>query len=376
MIYYRTNKYLIKPTALQKEAIKNTMKCCTIVYNKFVEDNGFETYKYAKAKDILIKYKEENKYLNTADSSALINVLFVLQDRRLSRSEIKLKNNVVKSYTTSNLSGRAAIYFINKEIINLPHLGNLKIVMHRDMPENSKILKATISINNVNEYYISISYSFDIDNSNKKIDYTNSIGLDYSQQHFYVDSNGNECNMKHYLQLQEKRIAKLKSAVTKCRKNSINYYKLKNKIGKIYKRTTNQRNDFLHKLSTKLANEYDLICVENIDMQEIASHYSMAKNTYDNGYGKFLTYLKYKLEDRGKMLIVIDKYFPSSKMCNKCGYINEDLKLSDREWKCPKCGEVLNRDINAAINIRNRGIQEFTSIGYLDKAYKIGSIPH
>ena len=133
---------------------------------------------------------------------------------------------------------------------------------------------------------------------------------------------------------------------------------------------------FIHKLSTRLANEYDLICVENINMQEIASHYSMAKYTYDNAYGTFLSYLKYKLEDRGKLLVVIDKYFPSSKMCNKCGYINNNLKLSDREWKCPKCGEVLNRDVNAAINIRNRGIQEFTSIGYLDKAYEIGSIPH
>ena len=109
-----------------------------------------------------------------------------------------------------------------------------------------------------------------------------------------------------------------------------------------------------------------VVCVEDLDMNEIASLYNLAKNTYDNSYGMFLQFLKYKLEEKGKVLIKIDKYYPSSKKCNVCGYINKNLKLSDREWICPNCRTRLNRDINAAINIRNRGIEEFTSIGYLD----------
>lgn len=151
MISYRTNKYLIKPTQIQKEVIKNTLKCCTFVYNKYIEDNGFINYKYIKARDILVKYKQENEFLCNTDSSALINVLFVLQDNRIKRSEVKIKNNIVSSYTTSNLSGRQSIYFIDNNYINIPHLGNMKIVMHRPIPNEAKIQKATITINNVNE---------------------------------------------------------------------------------------------------------------------------------------------------------------------------------------------------------------------------------
>lgn len=366
MIIYRTNKYLIKPTQTQKEMIKRIMECCTIVYNRFVEENGFERYKYQKSKDVLTVYKENMPVLRDVDTSALMNVLFTLQDGRMNNSAVKLKNSSIKSYTTSNLSGRQAIYFIDNNFINIPRLGNVKIIYHRELPDNAKILKAIISIDSINNYYCCISYSVDVNNSHKHIDITNSIGLDYSQQHLYVDSNGHEENMPHFYQAQEQRISKLKSHISKCRKNSINYYKLKNKIGKIYKKTANQREDYLHKLSTKLADAYDLICVENLDMKEMANHYSLAKNTYDNAYGKFIQYLKYKLEERGKVLVVIDKFYPSSKTCNKCGYIKHDLKLNEREWKCPSCGELLNRDNNAAINILKQGIKEFSSIGYLD----------
>lgn len=366
MITYRTNKYLIKPTALQKEMIKKIMECCTLVYNLFIQKNGFETYKYQKAKDILAVFKSEMPVLNEVDTSALINVLFLLQDNRMRSKTIAIKNGSIKSYTTSNLSGRQAIYFVDKEYINIPRLGNVRIIYHREFPESAKILKATISIDATNSYFVSISYGFENNNTFKKIDVNKSIGLDYSQQNLYVDNYGNAIKMPHFYQNQEERISKLKSAASKCQKNSKNYYKLKNKISKIYKKTVNQRNDFLHKLSHELANEYDLVCVENLNMNEMASHYSFAKNTYDNSYGKFIEFLKYKLADRGKMLIVIDKYFPSSKTCHRCGYINNDLTLNDRAWKCSKCGELLNRDINAAINIRNEGIKRFESIGYLD----------
>ena len=132
----------------------------------------------------------------------------------------------------------------------------------------------------------------------------------------------------------------------------------------------------MHKLSFELAEKYDVICVEELDLVEISKHYKLSKNTYENSFGKFLEFLKYKMEDRGKVLVKVDRYFPSSKKCSCCGYINNGLSLSDREWTCPKCKTLLNRDINAAINIKERGIQEFSSIGCLDKAYKIGSTPH
>lgn len=375
MINYRSYKYLIKPTSNQKEIINKTLDECTYVYNKFIEDNGRVTYRYYKAKDILAKYRNEESILVNADSSAIMNMLFSLQDKRRKLSN-KKRDGRLKAYTTSNLNGRQAIYFVDKSTINIPRLGNVKIVFHRDLPINSKILKATISIDNVGDYFISISFSYELNSSIKHIDVTNSIGLDYSSGHFYIDSNGNKINMRHYYQEQERRISTLKRALQKCRKGSKNYYKLKDKIGKIYRKTKNQRLDFLHKLSADLANKYDVVCVESIDLVEISKNYHLGKNTYDNSYGTFIEFLKYKLEDKGKVLVQIDKYYPSSKRCNCCGYINNELSLSDREWTCPKCNTIHDRDINAAKNIKERGIQEFTSIGYLDNAYKIGSIPH
>ena len=375
MIVYRTYKYLTKPTAKQKETIKEIFEYCSYVYNRYIEENGFEKYKYLKSKEILNIYKNNNEFLYKTDQSALMNMLFSLQDINRNNKNITKKKKL-KSYTTSNLSGKQAIYFIDEKVINVPYLGNLYCVINRQLPENANIFKVTISLDNDNSYYICISLKIDIINSYKRIDVNNSLGLDYSQKYLYIDNEGNRCNMKHYYQEQEERISKLKRALIKCEKNSINFYKIKNKINKLYKRSYNQRNDFLHKESTRLANKYDFICVEDINMKDIASKHHQGKNVYDNGYYKFLQYLKYKMEDRGKRLIVIDKYFPSSKKCHVCGNINNDLVIDDRNWICEKCGTKLDRDINAAINIRNRGIEKFMSIGYLDEAFRKGSIPN
>lgn len=374
MLTYRTYRYLIKPTSKQKEIINKTLEMCAFVFNKFISENGQEVYRFNKARDIMAKYKYENPMLESVDSSAIMNLLFILQDKKQG-STLKPKNGRMKSYTTSNLRGSQAIYFIDNNYINIPKLGNMKIVMHRKLPEASKIQKVNIIVDNVGDYFINISFYFER-NTHNYLDLTNSIGLDYSSAHFYVDSNGNKCDMRHFYQEQENRIKKLKIALQGCKKNSKNYYKLKDKIGKIYRKTVNQRLDYLHKLSFELAEKYDVICVEELDLVEISKHYKLSKNTYENSFGKFLEFLKYKMEDRGKVLVKVDRYFPSSKKCSCCGYINNGLSLSDREWTCPKCKTLLNRDINAAINIKERGIQEFSSIGCLDKAYKIGSAPH
>lgn len=135
-----------------------------------------------------------------------------------------------------------------------------------------------------------------------------------------------------------------------------NFQKQKLKIALMYERIRNQRADFLHKLSTQLANQYDYICIEDINLANTARTLKLAKNCLDNGFGMFREFLQYKMEDRGKQLIKIDKWFPSSKTCHCCGSINKNLTLNDRVWVCPSCGETIYRDINAALNIRDAGI--------------------
>ena len=138
-------------------------------------------------------------------------------------------------------------------------------------------------------------------------------------------------------------------------RGSHNYEKQKIKVAKIHEKIANLRLDFLHKLSTTLADHYDIICVEDLNLSNLKRTLKLGKSTSDNGFGIFRQLLTYKLFERGKLFIKIDKYFPSSKTCHNCGAINKELKLSDRVWTCPACGSVIERDYNAALNIRDAG---------------------
>ena len=140
-------------------------------------------------------------------------------------------------------------------------------------------------------------------------------------------------------------------------KGSKNRNKQRIKVARIHEKISNCRKDFCHKLSKKLADKYDYICLEDINLRGIAQALHLGKSTNDNGFGMFRQFLSYKMFESGKQLIRIDKWFPSSKMCHICGCINSDLKLSDRTWICD-CGATLNRDQNAAINIRNVGLSQ------------------
>ena len=140
--------------------------------------------------------------------------------------------------------------------------------------------------------------------------------------------------------------------MSKRKKGGKNREKQRQKVAKLHEKVANQRNDFLHKLSRQITNVYDAVAIEDINMRNIAQLLHLAKSTNDNGYGKLKNFLSYKLEDQGKHLVVINKWYPSSKTCYHCKHINADLTLADRVWTCPNCGRLLDRDINAANNIK------------------------
>ena len=188
-----------------------------------------------------------------------------------------------------------------------------------------------------------------------KLNKEKSIGLDYSSHSFYVDSQGVEADYPRFYRASQDHLSKEQRKLAMMKKGSNNYYKQKVKIATIQEKISNQRKDWMHKLSTELSNKYDYICVEDINLQQMSQHLNLGKSTYDNGFGMFRDMLFYKLKQRGKEFIKIDKWYPSSKMCRYCGTINSNLTLSQRVWTC-ECGKVLNRDENAAINILNAGL--------------------
>lgn len=363
-------KYRIYPTTEQSIMFAKTFGCCRKVYNLMLTDK-IAHYK-ATGKNIQTtpaQYKDKYPYLREVDSLALANVWMNLQaafHNTFSKSR-KKKNRFPRfksrkarnSYTTNNQKGTVAI--IDDKYIKIPKIGKVKAVIHRKANADWKIKSATISKERDGSYYISILYEFKRVVT-KVAKSKNAIGLDYKSNGLYMDSNGNMgTNHKFYreshdrLAKAQRRLSRMKGS-KKNEPKSNNYIKQLRKANKIHRHIANQRNDNLHKLSTEIANQYDVVCVESLNMRSMANKgFGNGKATMDNGYGIFLNMLEYKLSDRGKTLVKVDRFYPSSQICSCCGS-RKKLSLSDRKYICT-CGLEIDRDLNAAINIKNEGLR-------------------
>ena len=188
------------------------------------------------------------------------------------------------------------------------------------------------------------------------------LGLDFSMHELYRDSNGNEPAYPGYYRKAEKKLAKEQRKLSRMQKGSKNRDKQRIRVAKLHEKVSNQRKDFLHKQSRQIANACDCVCVEDLDMKAMSQSLNFGKSVMDNGWGMFTAFLKYKLEEQGKRLVKVDRFFASSQICNICGYKNPETKnLAVRAWDCPQCGKHHDRDVNAAINIRNEGMRLVTA---------------
>ena len=370
----RAIKYRVYPTTEQSVMFAKTFGCCRKVYNLMLSDK-IEGYK-ATGKFPTVtpaKYKKDYLYLKEIDSLALANVQLNLQSAFKNRfSKSRKKNNGFpkfksakhsrKSYTTNNQKGTVAI--IDNQNIKLPKIGKVKAVIHR-IPDDSWVIKsATISQESDGKYYISVLFEFEDIANTYVADKNNAIGLDYASDGLYVDNNGNVgTNHKYYRESHDK-LAKLQRRLSRMQGSkkheakSNNYIKQLRKVNKIHRHIANQRLDNLHQISTKIANLYDVVCVESLNMKSMSNKgFGNGKATLDNGYGMFLSMLEYKLSERNKYLVKVDKWFPSSQICHCCGEVHPEMKnLAIRTMKC-NCGLVISRDQNAAINILREGLR-------------------
>lgn len=352
-------KYRLLPSEDQEVLINKTFGCCRFIYNRMLSDK-IEYYKETgqTLKNTPAQYKQEFEWLKEVDSMALCNEQMSLQkaysnffrDKKIGFPKFKSKKHDKLSYTTQYVC-------LQNGCLKLGKVGSIKFVQHRGIPKNHTIKSATISRTGSGKYYISILTEYEHEIPNITLDKERSIGIDYSSSDFYVDNqNKRPENYKHLYRLSESKLAKEQRKLSRMKLHSSNYNKQKIKVAKIHEKIANQRKNFIETLSTKISRNYDVVCVEDIDMKNISKSLNLGKSTMDNGFGIFRTRLQQKLEFLGKKMVKIDKWFPSSKMCRFCGVINSDLKLSDREWNC-SCGEHLLRDENAAINILNEGLR-------------------
>ena len=372
-------KYRIYPTTEQNIMFSKTFGCCRKVYNLMLSDK-IEGYK-ATGKFPTVtpaKYKTDYPYLKEVESLALANKQLDLQAafRNTFSKSRKKKNRFPrfksakhsrKSYTTNNQKGTVAI--IDNRYIKLPKVGKVKAVIHRIPDDDWNIKSATVSQESDGKYYVSVLFEFDKAHNTYIADKTNAIGLDYASDGLYVDSNGNVgTNHKYYRESHDK-LAKAQRKLSRMQGSkkhedkSNNYIKQLRKVNKIHRHIANQRLDNLHKISTEIANQYDVVCVESINMRSMSNKgFGNGKATLDNGYGMFLSMLEYKLSDRNKYLVKVDKWFPSSQICHCCGALHPEMKeLANRKMICD-CGLTINRDENAAINILNEGLRLLSEV--------------
>lgn len=372
-------KYRVYPTTEQSVMFSKTFGCCRKVYNLMLSDK-IEEYKLTGKFPTVTpaKYKKDYPYLKEVDSLALANKQMDLQAAFHNRfSKSRKKNNGFpkfksakhsrKAYTTNNQKGTVAI--IDDKYIKLPKIGKVKAFIHR-IPNDDWIIKsATVSQESDGEYYVSVLFKYDNSVNTYVPDTTNAIGLDYASYGLYVDNNGNIGTNHKYYRESHYKLAKAqhrlsrKQGSKKYETKSHNYIKQLRKVNKIHRHIANQRLDNLHKISTEIANQYDVVCVESLNMRSMANHgFGNGKSILDNGYGMFLSMLEYKLSDRNKYLVKVDKWFPSSQICHCCGTLHPEMKnLTIRKMIC-NCGLRISRDQNAAINILNEGLRLLSEV--------------
>ena len=337
-------------------------------YNIYKENNNLQalwTYKYKTEKE----YKQEYTWLKDIESTSLQqtknhlidaynNFFKSLKNKRKGNSQLpKFKKKGVKdSYTSINNNNCIKIDFNNHKI-KLPKLGWIKYKDNRIL-KDYKIKFIVVIKSKTNKYFVSVFYEYFIDIP-KKLTYRDTLtinALDMSLKNFYIDCNNNHPDYIKQYKENLSHLRYLQRQTTKKKINSANRRKAQLKVNKVYEKIANSRKDFIEKLSTNLIKKNDCIIIESLNIKEIMQQFNLGKSITDLCWGLFVRRLEQKISITNKILIKADKWFASSQICHVCGYQNKSLTLHDREWTCPKCGSHLLRDENAAINLKQYGI--------------------
>jgi putative transposase len=357
----KSYKYKIKPNEEQIVLLNKHFGSIRFAYNYFLNERKVEyetnkqTLNYNDNSSSLTKLKkqEEFKWLKEINSQSLQHSLKSLDDsynsffkKRTGFPKFKSKHN------KNSFKVPQYVKVIDGKLIIPKFKEPIKMIQDRKF--KGEIKQCTLSKTSTDEYFVSIL----VETDHKKFEKTGkSVGIDLGIKDFIITSDGFKYKNNRYTKTYDKKLKENQQHLSRKVKGSNKYNKQKLKVAKIYKKITNSRLDNLHKVSTELIKKYDVIYLEDLNIKGMIKNHKLSKHIADASWGKLLTILEYKANWNDKEIIKIDRFFPSSKQCNNCGFINQNLKLDCREWTCPSCKSKLDRDLNASKNILKEGIK-------------------
>ena len=362
----RAYKFRLYPNLDQRILFEKTFGCSRFIWNQMLADRIAHYKKTGTSlKNTPAQYKKEFPWLKEVDSLALANVQLNLNKAYKSFFQsgsgfphFKSKK-AVQSYKTNNQNETVALL---DGKVKLPKVGWVKVKVHRQ--PKGLIKNATISKTATGKYFISILCEEEILPLPK---INSNLGIDLGLENFAILSTGIKIENPRFLTSLSKKLAREQKILSRrallaknkgrrlsdCR----NYQKQKLKVARIHEVISNQRRDFLNKLSTELVKNHDVICIEDLASQNLMKNHHLARAISDVSWYEFVRQLSYKVDWYGKKIVQISRWFPSSQLCSTCGFSSGKKPLSIREWTCESCGTHHDRDINASVNILKEGLR-------------------
>lgn len=373
LIQYSTIKVRLYPTAEQTELFEKTFGCCRYIWNRMLADQQrfyIETDKHFIPTPA--KYKKEAPFLREVDNQALIQEhgklsqafrVFFKNPETFGYPKFKRKKDDRDSFTACNHEFESGpTIYITKDGIRMTKAGIVKAKFSRRPRNGWRLKRVTVEKTKTGKFYACILYEYMVKMPESVVPTAETtVGLKYSTTHFYVTDIGEMADPPHWLKQSQEKLSKIQRLLSRMQPGSKNYTEAVQKYRLLHEHIANQRQDFMHKQSRRIANAWDAVCVRTDALNKMSKTQKHG-NILNSGYGMFREMLRYKLARQGKQLIIADRYIPTSRTCSVCGQVRYDeLNYKHRTWRCSGCGTVHNREVNAAKNVKNAGLAQYFS---------------